>query len=516
MHSGVLVESMISQEDKRKIGVLWTKILNDQNEGPIKVFEQISLLICSRILDITETSIENCRDSSDQPFRRKFSENEQHLRWQNLIHKPEEEIISFVRDGVFPHLRSKIASGTEFAELLKETQFTINTSSLVVELIETIENVPLTEIEARSDLYEILLQNLMRNTSYRERIDATPKQVIRLMVNILAPKPTDKIGDPACGTGGLLLGAMKYVRKNCALRDGKSTDPEREAIEKSLERKKLTESQEHFRGDKIHGFDINPTALRISAINMMLHGVDNFAIHHQDTLSANFPERFPEVLSEGFDIVFSNPPINQKVNLENVDKSLLRQVATTSAELLFLVLTFRMLKSGGKSAIIVADRVLFDSFRTYKTVRKILIDQHQLEAVITLPKRALYSYHKISAGILIFKKDGRTDDVFFYEIKESESSLRSKHKPIDENEISECITRWRTRDINKDLDRSNRGFFVPVEEIRKSNYDISYSRYAEPVYDEVDYGQPDDILERLKLIQREIQSNLTELTEMLK
>ena len=249
---------------------------------------------------------------------------------------------------------------------------------------------------------------------------------------------------------------------------------------------------------------------------MMLHGVDNFAIHHQDTLSANFPERFPEVLSEGFDVVFSNPPINQKVNLENVDKSLLRQVATTSAELLFLVLTFRMLKSGGKSAIIVADRVLFDSFRTYKAVRKILIDQHQLEAVITLPKRSLYSYYKISAGILIFKKDGRTDDVFFYEIKESESSLRSKHKPIDENEISECITRWRTRDINKDIDRSNRGFFVPVEEIRKSNYDISYSRYAEPVYGEVDYGQPDDILERLKLIQREIQSNLTELTEMLK
>ena len=213
MHSRVLVESMISQEDKRKVRALWTKILNDQNESPIKVFEQISLLIFSRILDITETSIENCRDSS-QPFRRKFSKDEQHLRWQNLIHKPEEEIISFVRDGVFPHLRSKIASGTGFAEFLKETQFTINTSNLVVELIETIENLPLTEIEARSDLYEILLQNLMRNISYRKRRDATPTQVIRLMVNILAPKPTDTIGDPACGTGGLLLGAMNYVRKN--------------------------------------------------------------------------------------------------------------------------------------------------------------------------------------------------------------------------------------------------------------------------------------------------------------
>ena len=505
---------MIAQEVKRDIDALWTEILQEADESPITVFEQISLLMYSRILDMKETTVEIRRNSSDKPFRRKFSKDEQILRWQNLRRLPEEEIISFVRDGVFPHLRSDRTSGTAFAELMKDAQFTINKPSLAVNLIETIEHLPLTEFGARSDLYEYLLQNLTRST----RSFVTPKQVVRLMVNILEPKPSDTICDPACGTGGFLLGVINYIRQNHTLRDGKikPSDPEREVIENSFAGNELKECRENFRGAMIHGFDVNSTTLRISAINMALHGVDEFAIHNQDTLSVNFPERFPKVFSEGFDIIFSNPPINQKVNLDNVHKSLLRQVATRSAELLFLVLIIRMLKSGGRSAVIVSDRVLFNSFRTYLTVRKFLVDQHQLEAVISLPRSGYPPYHRIPAGVLVFKKDGRTDDVFFYEIKEIESSPGHKHKPIDENQISKCIARWRTRDIAKDKDRSNRGFFVPVEEIRQSDYDISYSRYAEPLSEEVEYEQPDEILERMKFIQREIQSNLTELSEMLK
>jgi type I restriction enzyme M protein len=426
-----------------------------------------------------------------------------------------EKMLPVVRDQVFPHFKTIAASGTAFAEFMKDAQLMIQKPSLLVKAVNMIHELPLTEGDTKGDLYEYLLSKLTTagiNGQFR-----TPRHIIRLMVDMLEPKPTELVGDPACGTGGFLVSVMQYLLEAHTSPQGviEETDPETGAVEKIYTGDLLEEHREHIRSHMFHGFDFDATMLRIAAMNLMLHGVDDPDIHYQDTLSAGFTDRFPNAATNGFDLILANPPFKGSLDFEDVHPSLLRQVKTKKTELLFIALILRMLKTGGRSATIVPDGVLFGSSGAHQALRKLLIDNNQLEAVISLPSGVFKPYAGVSTGILVFTKGGRTDNVFFYDIEADGFSLDDKREPVEANDLPDCLSRWRARNPKKDTDRTTKAFFVPAAEIRASNYDLSLNRYKETIHQEEEYDPPRVILDRMKALNDEIASDLAELEEML-
>lgn len=506
---------MVTGDLKRRVDALWTEFWQGGITNPLTVIEQITFLTYARLLDINETRDENRAKRTGKPFQRRFKDDEQHLRWQNVRHTPAERIIPLVRDEVFPHFKSTAAGGATFAEFMKDAQLMIQKPSLLVKAVNMIHELPLTEGDTKGDLYEYLLSKLTTagiNGQFR-----TPRHIIRLMVEMLEPKPTDTIGDPACGTGGFLVSVMQYLLETYTSPEAVITETNEEtgATEKIYTGDLLEEHREHIRNRMFHGYDFDATMLRIAAMNLMLHGVDDPDIHYQDTLSASFTERFPKSASEGFDIVLANPPFKGQLDFEDVHAGLLRQVKTKKTELLFVALILRMLKTGGRSATIVPDGVLFGSSGAHQQLRQLLVDHNQLEAVIKLPSGVFKPYAGVSTGILVFTKGGRTDNVFFYDVEADGLSLDDKRERIDENDLPDCLARWRQRDPGEDTDRTDKAFFVPASEIRDAAYDLSLRRYKEAVYKEEEYDPPQVILERMKAFNDEIGTDLAELEEML-
>ncbi|MDP9563002.1 UNVERIFIED_ORG: type I restriction enzyme M protein [Rhizobium nepotum] len=505
---------MVTGELKKKIDALWTEFWTGGITNPLTVIEQITFLIFVRLLDVNEARDENRMKRSGAEFKRRFSADEQELRWSQFRHMGADDMLPLVRDRVFPHFR-KASVGTTFAEFMKDAQLMIQKQSLLVKAVNMINDLPLTAGDTKGDLYEYLLGKLTTagiNGQFR-----TPRHIIRLMVDMLEPKPTDVISDPSCGTGGFLVETMNYLLENHTSPEAviEETDPETGKIEKIFTGDLLEDHWNHIRNDMFHGFDFDATMLRIAAMNMMLHGVDNPDIHYQDTLSNSFPERFPKSASEGFDIVLANPPFKGSLDFEDVHAGLLRQVKTKKTELLFLVLILRMLKTGGRSATIVPDGVLFGSSTAHVALRKLLIDHNQLEAVISLPSGVFKPYAGVSTGILIFTKGGRTDDVFFYDVEADGFSLDDKRDPIEANDLPDCIAAWGNRDAKRDTDRTQKAFFVTADDIREANYDLSLSKYKERIYEEQKYDPPKLILERMKTVNDDIAKDLAELEGML-
>lgn len=505
---------MVTGELKKKIDALWTEFWTGGITNPLTVIEQITFLIFVRLLDVNEARDENRLKRSGVEFKRRFNADEQELRWSQFRHLGAGEMLPLVRDQVFPHFR-KASVGTTFAEFMKDAQLMIQKPSLLVKAVNMINDLPLTSGDTKGDLYEYLLGKLTTagiNGQFR-----TPRHIIRLMVDMLEPKPTDVISDPSCGTGGFLVETMNYLLENHTSPEAvmEEKDPDTGKIEKTFTGDLLEDHWNHIRNDMFHGFDFDATMLRIAAMNMMLHGVDNPDIHYQDTLSNSFPERFPKSASEGFDIVLANPPFKGSLDFEDVHAGLLRQVKTKKTELLFLVLILRMLKTGGRSATIVPDGVLFGSSTAHVALRKLLVDHNQLEAVISLPSGVFKPYAGVSTGILVFTKGGRTDDVFFYDVEADGYSLDDKRDPIEANDLPDCIKAWTARDPKRDTDRKQKAFFVPADDIREANYDLSLSKYKERVYEEQEYDPPKVILKQMKTLNDDISKDLADLEGML-
>ncbi|TIR49114.1 MAG: SAM-dependent DNA methyltransferase [Mesorhizobium sp.] len=507
---------MVTGELKRRIDALWLEFWQGGITNPLTVIEQITFLMYARLLDINETRDENREKRAGRSFQRRFKDDEQSLRWSHFRHLGAEKMLPVVRDQVFPHFKTTVASGTAFAEFMKDAQLMIQKPGLLVKAVNMIHELPLTEGDTKGDLYEYLLSKLTTagiNGQFR-----TPRHIIRLMVDMLEPKPTDVVGDPACGTGGFLVSVMQYLLETYTSPEGTivETDSETGASAKIYTGDLLEAHRDHIRGGMFHGFDFDATMLRIAAMNLMLHGVDDPDIHYQDTLSTSFTERFPEAASDGFDIILANPPFKGSLDFEDVHASLLRQVKTKKTELLFVTLILRMLKNGGRSATIVPDGVLFGSSGAHQALRKLLVDNNQLEAVISLPSGVFKPYAGVSTGILVFTKGGRTDNVFFYDAQADGFSLDDKREPINENDLPECLARWRAHNPNHDIDRTAKAFVVPVQEIRESNYDLALNRYKKTVYKEEEYDPPQVLLQRLKALNDDIASDLADLEEMLK
>jgi len=494
---------------------LWTEFWQGGITNPLTVIEQVTFLMYARLLDISETRDENRQKRTGKSFGIRFKDDEQNLRWSQFRHLGADEMLPLVRDKVFPHFKTAAASGTSFAEFMKDAQLMIQKPGLLVKAVNMINDLPLNAGDTKGDLYEYLLSKLTTagiNGQFR-----TPRHIIRLMVEMVAPKPTDVIGDPACGTGGFLVQAMEYLLRSYSSPEGiiEEKDLETSVVERIYTGDLLEANREHIRSQMFHGFDFDATMLRISAMNLMLHGVDDPDIHYQDTLSTNFSDRFPNAATEAFDVILANPPFKGSLDFDDVHASLLRQVKTKKTELLFVVLILRMLKTGGRSATIVPDGVLFGSSSAHQALRRVLVDDNQLEAVISLPSGVFKPYAGVSTGILIFTKGGRTDNVFFYDLQNDGLSLDDKREVIDANDLPDCLSRWNARDPQRDTDRSGKFFCVPASEIREANYDLSLNGYKDTVHVQQTYDPPLIVLNRMKTLNEEIADGIAELKRMI-
>jgi type I restriction enzyme M protein len=501
--------SNLMSQVKNDVDRLWTEFWTGGITNPLTVIEQISFLMFARMLDVMETTAERKAERTKKPFLGRFSGKDDPRRWKNFKQKEASEMLRVVRDEVFPHFR-KLNGGTTFSEYMQDAQLMIQKPSLLVSAVTMIDKLPITEGDAKGDLYEHLLGKLTTagiNGQFR-----TPRHIIRFMVELLEPQPTETIGDPACGTAGFLVAVMQYLLKAHTSVKGQLKDDDGEIIYTGdlLER-----YRDHIQSAMFHGFDFDVTMLRIASMNLMLHGVDNPDIHYQDTLSNSFPERFPQQANGGFDVVLANPPFKGSLDEGDVHPTLTQAVKTKKTELLFVALILRMLKPGGRSATIVPDGVLFGSSNAHTALRTLLVRDNQLEAVISLPSGAFKPYAGVSTAILVFTKGGKSDQVFFYDVEADGYSLDDKRDPVSTNDLPDALTRWRKRSVTGDIDRASKCFMVPATEIERKDFDLSINRYREARHEDVRHEAPGALVARLRALEADIAKDLNELEGML-
>jgi len=524
---------MITGALKNKIDKLWLEFWQGGVANPLSVIEQVTFLMFSRLLDINETRDEKRQSRTGKDFTHRFKENEQHLRWSQYSHiEDAERLLHVVRDEVFKHFREHTGE-SQFGDYMKDARLIIEKPSLLVKAIEMINALPLESGDTKGDLYEYLLGKLSTagiNGQFR-----TPRHIIELMVRIMDPQPDETIADPACGTAGFLVGVMNYLMEQHSSEQGTI----REEIEVD-DGKKLTQitytgdqldqdQWQHIKNDMIHGFDFDNTMLRIAAMNLYMHGVDNPDIHYQDTLAQSFSERFPQVEQDAFNVILANPPFKGSLDEDTVNPPILRMVKTKKTELLFIAQILRMLKTGGRSATVVPQGVLFGSSKAHQAVRKLLIDDNQLEAVINLPSGVFKPYAGVATAILIFTKGGATDQEWFYDLQDDGFSLDDKRDALYQDEqgnplgfagdLPKVLAGYQNRDKavadTEANDKTLASFWVSKADIAANKYDLSINRYKKVVYEEELYEEPKVLLKRLMDLEMDIQQELGELEEML-
>lgn len=383
----------------------------------------------------------------------------------------------------------------------------------MVTAVNLIEELPLTQGDVKGDLYEYMLGKL--TTAGIAGQFRTPRHIIAAMVQMLDPKPTEIVGDPACGTAGFLVSVMEYLTRKYTSEKMVWVDEEGQ---KHYPGDLLEPHRDHIQNKMFQGFDFDQTMLRIAAMNLLLHDIESPCINYQDTLSNGFVEKYPAESEDYFDVILANPPFKGNIDNDTVHSSLRSKVKTTKTELLFVALILRMLKTGGRAAVIVPDGVLFGSSNAHTGIRQMLVEENQLEAVISLPSGVFKPYAGVSTAILVFSKGGRTDNVWFYKVERDGFSLDDKRTklPDGQNDLPDLIARWGQRDSKHKSDRTGQYFFVPVEEIRGNKFDLSVNRYREVAHEEIDHVSPKELIAELTAIEDEIKQGLADLEEMLK
>jgi len=512
--------STLTTQQKSEINKLWEEFWTGGITNPLTVIEQISFLMFARLLDVMETTGERKAERTKKQFKGRFSGPNDIRRWKNFRQLPstvtdadrkkgQKGMLEVVRDDVFAHFR-KLNGGTTFGEYMQDAQLMVQKPGLLVSAVNMIDRLPITEGDAKGDLYEYLLSKLTTagiNGQFR-----TPRHIIRFMVELLEPQPDETIADPACGTAGFLVGAMQYLLETHTSAKGKVKGENGETVYTG---DLLEPYRKHIQNDMFHGFDFDATMLRIASMNLMLHGVDSPDIHYQDTLSNSFPEKFPKQATGGFDVILANPPFKGSLDEGDVHPTLTQAVKTKKTELLFLALILRMLKKGGRSATIVPDGVLFGSSKAHAALRQLLVKDNQLEAVFSLPSGVFKPYAGVSTAIVVFAKGGKTDHVFFYDVGADGYSLDDKRDPITDSDLPDALVRWRKKNAKKDTDRTAKHFMVPLKEIEEKGFDLSINRYKEATHREVKYEPPKKIIAKLRKLEAEIAKDLGELEAML-
>jgi type I restriction enzyme M protein len=512
---------VLTGELKSQIDRIWDAFWSGGISNPLEVIEQITYLLFLRRLDDLHTLEENKSARLKKPIERRVFPSGKDpkkrpyddLRWSRFKHFAAAEMFKVVGEHVFPFLRTLGGDDSTYAHHMKDARFTIPTPALLAKVVDLLDQVPMEDRDTKGDLYEYMLSKIAsagQNGQFR-----TPRHIIRLMVEMTAPNPKDVICDPASGTCGFLVAAGEYLRSHYPeiLRDAKQ--------------------KTHFHQHAFHGFDFDNTMLRIGSMNMLLHGVENPDIRYRDSLAQDHADE-----EERYTLVLANPPFAGSLDYENTAKDLQQIVKTKKTELLFLALFLRLLKPGGRAAVIVPDGVLFGSSKAHKELRRMLIEDQKLDAVISLPGGVFKPYAGVSTAILLFTKtnSGGTDQVWFYDCDADGWSLDDKRIPLlsddklgavpttalstDEhlkNNLPDILARWRERDgKERRRPRTAQSFCVPKADLVAQGYDLSLNRYKETLHEEVQHRPPHEILAELAKLEAEIQQGMKELGVLLK
>lgn len=484
---------MITGELRSKVDKIWEVFWTGGITNPLSVIEQFTYLLFIKDLDEAEKTRESEAVLLEIDYEGMFPQDKQYLRWSKFKNLEAGQMYDIVSKEVFPFIKNLHGDkNSAYAKYMGDALFMIPTPQMLSKIVDGIDNLPMGDADTKGDLYEYLLSKVATagtNGQFR-----TPRHIIKMMVDLMKPKPQDIIADPAAGTAGFLVAEEEYLREH---HDDLFLD------------QKL---KEHFNNDMFYGFDMDRTMLRIGAMNMMLHGVDNPNIEYRDSLSEQNPDR------DKYTLILTNPPFKGSLDYEAVSADLLKITKTKKTELLFLSLFLKMLKVGGRCASIVPDGVLFGSSNAHKAIRKEIIDNNKLEAIISMPSGVFKPYAGVSTAIIIFTKTGAggTDKVWFYDMKADGYSLDDKRNPIDDNDIPDIISRFNNLKNEENRKRTEQSFFVPVEEIRKNDYDLSINKYKEIEYEEEQYEAPEVILDRVKELEDEIMQGIDELQEMIR
>lgn len=484
---------MINGELRNKVDKIWETFWTGGITNPLEVIEQFTYLLFIKGLDDKEIIKENDAILLGIDFDRTFPEDKQNLRWSKFKNFEAEIMYETVANEVFPFIKNLHTNkDSAYAKYMGDAIFKIPTPLMLSKIVDGINSIDMDENkDTKGDLYEYLLSKVATagtNGQFR-----TPRHIIDMIVKLMKPTPEDIIVDPAAGSAGFLVSSQAYLRENHGdlfLVQG---------------------LKEHFNNNMFYGFDMDRTMLRIGAMNMMLHGVDNPNIEYKDSLSEANTDK------DKFSLVLANPPFKGSLDYEQVSSDLLKVTKTKKTELLFLALFLRILKTGGRCASIVPDGVLFGSTGGHKSIRKEIVENHKLEAIISMPSGVFKPYAGVSTAIMIFTKTGTggTDKVWFYDMKADGYSLDDKRNPIEDNDINDIVERFSNLDKEVDRKRTEQSFFVSVEEIRDNGYDLSINKYKEIEYEEVYYDAPSVILEKINKLEEEITKGLKELEGIL-
>ena len=535
---------MVTGAIKNKVDKIWTDIWAGGITNPLTVIEQLTYLMFIRSLDEKELATEDFENMAGEKMEHIFpaSEAGQSMRWSRFKDKDSREIFLTMQQRVFPAIKkmkygrlpdfnekgelvevlSKLEQAqqeaeklgkslsekekdvlraedekeqnTAFARYMDDAMFLIPTPQVLQKIITGLEDLythDIADLDMQGDLYEYMLGKLAtagQNGQFR-----TPKHIRDMMVELVQPTPDDFICDPACGTAGFLVSSAQYLRAH---------------YEDSM----TPEQWQHFAGPMFTGFDTDRTMLRIGAMNMMTHGVDNPFIEYRDSLSDQNPDK------DRYSLILANPPFKGSLDYDIVSTDLLKLCKTKKTELLFLALFLRMLKVGGRCACIVPDGVLFGSSTAHKAIRREIIENNRLEAVISMPSGVFKPYAGVSTAILIFTKTGHggTDNVWFYDMKADGFSLDDKRSPTTENDIPDIITRFHNREAEATRERTEQSFFVPKDEIAGNDYDLSINKYKKTEYVPVEYPSTQEIMAQLRDLQKKIDAEMDALEELLK
>lgn len=499
---------MITGELKNKIDGLWDIFAAGGLTNPLEVIEQITYLMF--IHDLDDTDNKNAKECAmlGLPFKSIFSDqvkigertiDGQQLKWSTFRDFPANKMYETVQEWVFPFIKNLHSDkNSAYSKYMDDAIFKLPTPLVLSKVVDSLDEIyalmgQSTEIDIRGDVYEYLLSKI--STAGRNGQFRTPRHIIRMMVELMKPTPKETICDPACGTGGFLVGASDYLR---------------ETYRNDILMNK--ENRDHYMNHMFHGFDMDRTMLRIGAMNMMTHGVESPFIEYRDSLSDQ------NLDTDKYSLILANPPFKGTLDADSVSANLLKVAKTKKTELLFLALFIRMLKIGGRCACIVPDGVLFGSSNAHKQIRKAIIEDNRLEAVISMPSGVFKPYAGVSTGILIFTKTGHggTDKVWFYDMKADGYSLDDKRSPVQENDIPDIIERFNHLDQEVDRKRTEQSFLVDKKEIVENDYDLSINKYKEVVYEKVEYPPTSEILADIEELNKEIDKNLEELKALLK
>ncbi len=489
---------MITGELRNKVDKLWEMFWTGGLTNPLDVIEQITYLMFIRDLDQTDNTKQKESAMLDIPFSSYFVGKE-HLKWSILRDKPAEVLYQAMSTEVFPFIKTLNGETGSYAKYMADAIFKVPTPQLLEKIITSLDDMyayidqQLDKLDAKGDLYEYMLSKLTTagtNGQFR-----TPRHIIRMMVELLDLQPADTICDPACGTSGFLVSAGEYLKEHY--------------LEEIFYNK---ETKAHYDNDMFTGYDMDRTMLRIGAMNMMTHGILNPHIEYRDSLSDQNTD------TGKYTKILANPPFKGSLDYDIVSTDLLKLTKTKKTELLFLALFLRMLKNGGRCASIVPDGVLFGASRAHKAIRKEIIENHRLEAIISMPSGVFKPYAGVSTAVIVFTKTGAggTDKVWFYDIQNDGYSLDDKRTPLEGSNIPDIVARFSNLGEEEGRERTEQSFLVHKEEIIENDYDLSINKYKEFIYVEEEYPHPLEILAEIKELEKQITTGLEELEVMLR